>query len=238
MAELLYLSDAYLKETDATVTSLDPSGKVIMLDKTIFYATGGGQPHDQGTITYNDQVYHVLMVRKLPEGIAHELDKPGLKQGDKVHCILDWQRRYKLMRSHTAAHLLGAVIYQQTKVETTGNQLEVDKSRMDFCLDDASKERIESFMQKANDLIQKNASVKVYALPKEEAIKDPTLFKLAIKDYIEKLKEVRVVEIKGIDKQADGGTHVQSLREIGAINLLKIENKGKNNKRLYFTLHE
>ena len=139
------------------------------------------------------------------------------------------------MRYHTAAHLLSAVIYKETQCETTGNQIGSDKTRMDFSLD-ISKEQVESFITKANEWVAKDAKVKVYVLPKEEAMKDPTLFKLAIKEYIERLKEVRVVEIEGIDKQADGGTHVHSLKEVGPLKLERVDNKGKNNKRVYFTL--
>ncbi len=236
MIQPLYLHDAYQQECDATVRASGTQGTSILLDQTIFYPEGGGQPCDAGTLRKEGTAYIVLSVKKTPEGIMHEVEKPGLQPGDHVHLQIDWQRRYTLMRYHTAAHLLSAVIYKETKVETTGNQLATDKSRMDFSLEDASRERMESFIQKANNLIQHDAPVKVYTLPKEEAIKDPSLFKLAVKDYIEKLKEVRVVEIVGIDKQADGGTHVRSLKEIGSIKLGKIDNKGKNNRRIYFTL--
>ena len=236
MTELLYLHNAYLKECDAVVVSVDVTGNYVVLDKTVFYPEGGGQPCDTGVLKKGDEEYKVVFVKKINGEISHEVDHPGLDIGDRVSCSIDWERRHLLMRYHTAAHLLSAVIYSETKVETTGNQLDVDKSRMDFSLDDASKERIEGFIQKANQHISTDAKVKVYTLPKEEAMKDPSLFKLAIKNYIEKLKEVRVVEIEGIDKQADGGTHVKSLKELGTISLLKIDNKGKNNRRIYFIL--
>ncbi len=238
MTQLLYLGDSYLKEIDTSVISVDATGMRIVLDKTIFYPEGGGQPSDHGTLMKGSEVYRVKMVKKSSEGVAHEVDKTGLKVGDNAHLILDWNRRYILMRYHTAAHLLSAVIYGKTRVETTGNQLDVDKSRMDFCLEDASKERIEKFIQQANELILNDAPVKTFVLSKEDAKKDPSLFKLAVKDYIERLKEVRVVDIEGIDKQADGGTHVHSLKEVGKISLLKIDNKGRNNRRIYFTLGE
>ena len=235
MTELLCLRDAYVKEAHAMVKIIGASGTAIVLDTTLFYPEGGGQPYDTGTMMKDEVTYKVLSVKKTPEGIVHEVDTKGLEQGDKVHCTLDWERRYMLMRAHTAAHLLSAVIYNETKVETTGNQLALDKNRMDFNLD-ASRERIEGFISRANELIKKDAAVKVYTLSKDEAKRDPSLFKLAIKDYIEKLKEVRIVEIEGIDKQADGGTHVRFLKEVGTLTLEKVDNKGKNNRRIYFTL--
>lgn len=236
MTKPLYLFHAYQQEIDAIVTQVGEPDTSVILDQTIFYAAGGGQPHDEGAITKGNETFSVIMVKKTPEGILHQVDKPGLQQGDKVHLTLDWKRRYILMRYHTAAHLVSAVFHQEAGAEITGNQMETDKGRIDFSLDDFSREKIDSFITKANHLIQQDAPVKVYTISKEEALKDSTLFKLAIKDYIEKLDEVRIVEIEGIDKQADGGTHVNSLKEIGAISLLKTENKGKNNRRIYFTI--
>ena len=135
---------------------------------------------------------------------------------------------------HTAAHLISAILYKHEQVLITGNQLGIDKSRIDFNLEKLDREKIKQYIDEANQLIEKGADVKIYFLPREEALKIPTISRLA-KGLLD-LKEFRIVEIEGIDIQADGGTHVRNIKEIGNIELLKIDNKGKNNRRLYFTL--
>ena len=142
------------------------------------------------------------------------------------------------MRYHTAIHILSAVIYQETGALTTGNELDVDGARLDVGLDNFTKEQAEAFIQKANAALKQDLPVSTYVLTKEEALADPSLFKLEKKDYIEKLHDVRVVQIGDIDKQADGGTHVRSTKEVGTLALLKTENKGKGKKRLYIQLQE
>lgn len=235
MTKQLYLEDSYLKTCTALVTAVQ--GNIIMLDQTIFYPIGGGQACDTGTLLANGEVYRVISVQKMSEQIYHQVDREGLGVGDLVTCTLDWDRRHRLMRSHTAAHLLSGLLSTKTGAQITGNQLEPDKSRMDFTLDTYSPETLQQLFVEANSLIRKDAPVKVYTLTKEQALLDQTLFKLANKEYVEHLTDVRVVEIEGIDKQADGGTHVKSLEEIGKIFLQKIDNKGKNNRRVYFAVN-
>ena len=234
MTKALYLDDSYLKECEATVTQVN--GKYIVLDKTLFYAVGGGQPFDTGSIKTGDADYKVVFVKKFGDAISHEVDKEGLQEGDVVTCTLDWERRYKLMRSHSAAHVIAGVFCNETDAMITGGQLDIEKCRFDFSLEDFSREKVEELITKANARIQQDIPIKVYTLTKEEALQDQSLFKLAKKDYIEKLANVRVVDIVDFDKQADGGTHVKSLKEIGKIELVKIDNKGKNNRRIYFKL--
>jgi misacylated tRNA(Ala) deacylase len=234
MTNLMYLQDAYVREFDATVVSVE--GKYVVLDSTLFYAVGGGQPHDEGVLTCNNKDYNVMFVKKIGPDVSHEVDHEGLKVGDLVHGVLDWGRRYRLMRYHTACHVLSAVLHNQTGALITGNQLDVDKARVDFNLDDFSREKIEQFVVLANEALATDAVVKVYSLSKDVVLQDATLVKLAKKEFLDKLEIVRIVEIGSIDKQADGGTHVKSLKEVGTISLLKIENKGKNNRRVYFTL--
>jgi misacylated tRNA(Ala) deacylase len=233
MTKALYLQDCYSKEFDATVTKAD--GKYIILDQTIFYPVGGGQPADKGVLKKGDEVYKVVFVKKTPEGISHEVDKEGLKEGDKVEGEIDWDYRYTIMRHHTAAHLLSAVIYKETGALITGNQLYEDKARIDFNLEQFDKDKAQNFVDKANELIQKEYEVRKYTLEKEEAFKDPELFRL--KNVIpDAVKELRIVEIYGYDKQACGGNHINNIREIKKIKFLKAENKGKNNRRIYFAL--
>lgn len=234
MAKALYLEDSYLKECDATVISVK-EGKYVVLDQTIFYPKGGGQPWDTGQILNQNEAYNVVYVGKFSGEISHEVDRAGLKEGDKVHCILNWERRYKLMRSHTAAHVFASLLCTETGALVTGNQLEEDKIRFDFSLEKFDREILETYIKKANELFKKDIPVKWYELPREEALKIPGVIKMA-EAYPPDIPKLRIVEIVGVDKQADGGTHVKNLKEVGQIKLLKMENKGKNNRRVYFTL--
>ena len=235
----LYWQDAYQKEFEAEVEAVsgegEKTGKFIVLNQTCFYPTGGGQPADTGSIKSGDGEYKILFVGKFNGKISHEVDKAGLKVGDKVKGVLNWERRYKLMKMHTAAHLLAAIINMETGALITGNQLEEDKSRIDFSLENFDKEKMQEYVEKANQHIQEKLPVSSFFISLEEAKKDESLFKLA-KGFSHALEELRIVEIKGVDKQADGGTHVKSLEEIGKIVLLRVDNKGKDNRRLYYTL--
>jgi misacylated tRNA(Ala) deacylase len=231
----LYLVDSYLKEADANVVSIK-DGKYVVLDKTIFYPNGGGQPYDKGKIVRNDEDFGVVYVGKFSGEISHEVDHSGLQAGNKVHLILDWERRYKLMRSHTAAHVVASLLNQGTGALITGNQLDVDHIRFDFNLESFDRQVLESYLQKANRLFGTDVPVKWYELPREEAMKIPGVVKMA-GAFPPDLPTLRIVEIIGVDKQADGGTHVKNLREVGQVELLKTENKGKNNRRIYFKLN-
>lgn len=235
MSKTLFLSDSYLKESPATVVSVK-DGKYVTLDQTIFYAKGGGQPYDTGKIIRDTDIFNVVYVGKFSGEISHEVDRAGLKTGDKVYCILNWERRYKLMRSHTAAHVLAALLNKGTGALITGNQLEEDHVRFDFNLEKFDRTLLEEYLAKANELFDTDVPVKWYELPREEAMEIPGVVKMAAA-FPPDLPTLRIVEIVGVDKQADGGTHVRNLREIGKVELVKTENKGKNNRRIYFKLN-
>ena len=234
MTRALYLNDSYLRECDAHVVSVK-NGKYIVLDQTVFYPKGGGQPWDTGKMVKDNEVYNVVYVGKFSGEISHEVDRAGLKEGDRVHCVLNWKRRYKLMRSHTAAHTLASILCRETGALITGNQIEEDKVRFDFNLKEYSREILERYIEKANKLLGKDIPVKWYEIPREEALKIPHVSKMA-KASFPNVPKLRIVEIVGVDKQADGGTHVKNLKEVGQIELLKTENKGKDNRRVYFKL--
>ena len=234
MTEALYLKDSYLKECDADVVSVN-DGKYVVLNQTVFYPKGGGQPWDTGKIMKDHETYNVVYVGRFSGKTSHEVDRVGLRAGDKVHCVLNWERRYKLMRSHTAAHVFASLLCMGTGALITGNQLEEDKVRFDFSLEKYDREILNHYLDKTNNLLTKNVPVKSYELPKEEALKIPGVVKMA-KALPPDTPKLRIVEIVGVDKQADGGTHVKSLNEVGQIMLLKTENKGKNNRRVYFKL--
>ena len=234
MTKALYLEDSYLKECDSVVVSIK-DGKYVVLDQTIFYPKGVGQPCDTGKITKSNDVYTVVFVGKFSGEISHEVDHTGLKEGDRVHCLLNWERRYRLMRSHTAAHVFASLLCTGAGVLVTGNQLEEDKIRFDFSLEKFDRGTLEEYIEKANELFKKDIPVEWYELPRDEALKIPGLIKMA-EAFPPNIPSLRVVEIVGVDKQADGGTHVRNLKEVGKIKLLKTENKGKSNRRIYFTL--
>ena len=235
MTKTLFLVDSYLKETEAKVISIK-DGKYVILNQTVFYPKGGGQPHDTGRLIKGKEVYNVVYVGKFSGEISHEVDQDGLLAGDEVHCVLNWDRRYKLMRSHTAAHVLASLLNEGTGALITGNQLEEDHVRFDFSLKNFDRELLEEYLDKANKLFGTDVPVKWYELPKEEAMKIPGIVKMA-GAFPPNLPTLRIVEIVGVDRQADGGTHVRNLREIGKIELIKTENKGKNNRRIYFKLN-
>jgi len=234
MESALYLKDSYVREFEASVESVKDD-KYVILDSTYFYPNGGGQPFDTGVMSANNQDYSVVFVGKFDGRISHEVAKPGLKVGDKVTGKIDWDRRYRLMRMHTAAHIIDAVLYNEAKALCTGNQLGTDKSRIDFSLDVLDRGKIQQYIEMANEWVQKAIDVKIYFLPREEALKIPGVVKLAAVMPPE-VKELRIVEIPGIDLQADGGTQVKNTSEIGKISLVSVENKGKNNRRMYYTV--
>lgn len=233
MTELIYMTDCFTKEFDATVTQVD--GKFIVLDKTAFYPQGGGQPTDTGKLLKDGEEYQVVFAKKKGPDVSHEVDKEGLQVGDKVHCVLDWDKRYVLMRMHTAAHILCEIFHKETGALITGNQLNIDKSRIDFNLENFDREKINEYVAKANEIVQKDLPIKIYTLPREEALKLPSVTKLA-NVLPPAVQELRIVEIVGFDTQADGGTHVKSTKEVGEIEIVSADNKGKNNRRVYFKL--
>jgi len=229
----LYMVDCYLREFDAKV--VEANGKYIALDNTAFYPNSGGQPNDLGKLVSNGVEYKIVYVAKVGDKISHEIDKEGIKVGDNVHGILDWQRRHTLMRMHTAAHLLSAIVHKETGGLITGNQLGVDQSRIDFSLETFDKEKVLEYIKKTNELIARNLPVRTYFLKRDEAMKIPDVVKLA-NALPPDAEELRIVDIGGVDVQADGGTHVLNTSEIGTIETVKTENKGKNNRRVYYTL--
>jgi misacylated tRNA(Ala) deacylase len=233
MTELIYMTDCYAKEFDATVTKVE--GKFVVLDKTVFYPQGGGQPTDTGKLSKDGEEYKVVFAKKKGPDVSHEVDKEGLKEGDKVHGVLDWDRRHVLMRMHTAAHILCEVFHKETGALITGNQLNIEKSRIDFSLENFDREKISEYGAKANEIINKDLPIKIYTRPREEAMKIPSITKLA-NVLPPAVKELRIVEIEGFDIQADGGTHVKSTKEVGEIEVIGAENKGKNNRRVYYKL--
>jgi len=234
MTEALYMKDSYLKNWNAKVVSVKDD-KYIILDKTAFYPKGGGQPWDEGYIIKDGEKFKVVYVGKFSGEISHEVEKLGLKKGDLVTCEIDWERRYTYMRYHTACHLVSNLLFRRANAKITGNQIELDKARMDFSMEDYSPEKLRAYVNEANEIIQKDLPVTIGYMSREEVLQKPELARLAI-GLPKNIKEFRIIKIGDIDEQVDGGTHVKNLNEIGKIEILKTANKGKNNRRLYFIL--
>ncbi len=231
MTRKLFWEDAYIQEFDATVTSVADTH--VELDQTAFHPRGGGLVGDVGFL---GGLKVVDTIKGSGGSILHVLDSaPSLKVGGQVHGKIEWERRYRIMRMHTSAHLLSAIFNKETGALITGNQIEPDKSRLDFSLEDFDKEKMLAYCKQANEAIAKNPPVKTYFMKREEAFQIPGITKLA-KAAPPDVKDLRIVEIEGLDLQADGGVHVRSLGEIRSIEPLKFENKGKSNRRLYFTI--
>jgi len=203
-----------------------------MLDQTLFFPRGGGVACDVGKLAEAT----VTETTKKDGEIIHGLSStPSFRVGDSVHGQIDWNRRYRLMRMHTAGHLLSAIFFSKANCRITGNQIEQQKSRMDFNLDPFDRSLIEGFVNEANRLIKEDAQVRTYFMAREDVLRMPEFVKLAEATPPSE-PQLRIVEITGIDKQADGGQHVAQLKEVGQISLLKLENKGKSNRRLYYDL--
>lgn len=233
MSERLYQRDSYQKTFDARVTAVRPEG--VVLDRTAFFPTGGGVLGDAGTLATTGGSFRVVEAVESDGEIVHKLEAPGLAVGDAVHGELDWNRRYLLMRYHTATHVLTGVMFNDYGVRVTGNQLTPDKGRVDFAFEHFEREVLEEGFRRSNALVAKNLPVKVAFVPAAEARARPELFKLET-GFPHDLAEFRLVEIEGFDTQADGGCHVGALSEIGRLTLTKTENKGKANRRVYFVL--
>ena len=225
--DLLFLRDAYLRAFDAVVTAVDDDR--VALDRTAFYATGGGQPHDTGVLGGRA----VTSVRKEGPDVWHTVGADhGLAAGASVHGEIDWPRRHALMRTHTALHVLCGVIWNEWSVPVTGGNMEPLSARMDFEFDPLPAgfgPRIEELV---NAELAADRPIEVSFLPRAEAVLDADLIRTKVSLIPESVSEIRVVDIVGLDKQADGGTHVASTAEVGRIKVVKTESKGKGNKRI------
>ena len=228
--ELLYLTDAYLREFDATVVEVDTEQRRVALDQTAFYYTGGGQPNDTGTLAG----LPVVGVRKDGEHVWHTIDGDGALPavGDTVHGEIDWERRHQLMRTHTALHVLCGVIWNEYGKAVTGGNMEPLSARMDFEFDPLPAGFGETIEKRVNEELAAARPINVEFLARPAALADPDLIRTKVNMIPESVTEIRVIDIVGLDKQADGGTHVRTTDEVGRIRVVKTESKGKANKRI------
>jgi misacylated tRNA(Ala) deacylase len=235
MTELLYQTDAYLQEFDATVLAVDEAAHAILLERSAFYPGGGGQPADGGYFILDGQSLPLERARKGSEGIWHGLKAEATLPpvGAALHGVLDWPRRYALMRTHTAMHILCGVVFRDFGALVTGGDMEPLHGRMDFEFEALSKELIGTIEAAVNREIAAARAVRVNILPREEAFQIPDLIRTKVNLLPPEISHIRTIELTGLDLQADGGTHVHNTAEVGAMKIVDYKSKGKINKRIY-----
>ncbi|MEE8331095.1 MAG: alanyl-tRNA editing protein [Acidimicrobiia bacterium] len=236
MTENLAAIDAYLREADGTVAEVGEGG--VVLDRTVFYARGGGQPGDTGQLTWDGGSATVTDTFYKDGSHFHAVDGVTPAVGKAVHGAIDWERRHTLMRTHTALHVLSAIIFRDFDAKVTGGNMEPGSARMDFELDSISVEFGEQVEDALNGELAKHHDISVQFLPRQEALADPLLIRTKVNLIPESVDPIRVVDIGDIDRQADGGTHVANTSEVGPVRVVKTESKGKANKRIKIELEK
>lgn len=238
MTELLFQKDSYLKEFNTLVTAIDLENHAISLDQSAFYPGGGGQPHDTGWVTWYDTPQDVIRVKKIGDQVWHTLNpEVTLPQpGTAVSAKINWERRYQLMRTHSAMHVLCGVVFRDYGALVTGGNMDPLEGRMDFEFETLHKDLVQVIEDSVNAEIEKDHPVRVQILPRAEAFQIPDLIRTKINLLPEGIDVIRTIEIVGLDLQADGGTHVHATAEIGKAQIVDYKSKGKINKRIYLKL--
>jgi misacylated tRNA(Ala) deacylase len=238
MTKLLYQTDSYLKSFEAHLSALDVENHAVALDQSAFYPGGGGQPADSGSLAIAGVVYPVKRAKKLGDEVFHYLegDSPLPEAGAAVQGQIDWERRYKLMRTHTALHILCGVVFRDYGASVTGGDMDPLEGRMDFEFETMHHELVDTIQLAVNREIANARPIRVAILPRNEAFKIPDLIRTKINLLPEGIPLVRTVEIVGLDLQADGGTHVQNTSEVGSVRVVDYKSKGKINKRIYIAV--
>jgi misacylated tRNA(Ala) deacylase len=228
--ELLFQRDSYLREFDATAVAAED--RSVALDRTAFYPGGGGQPGDEGTITFGGETRAVEKVRRSGDLMWHDLDGLAPDIGAEVAGVLDWTRRYALMRTHTALHILCGVVWRDYGAKVTGGNMQPLSGRMDFEFEHMRGELVREIEAKVNAEVGAGRPIEVRFLDRDAADRDPDLIRTKINLLPAGITEVRVVDIDGLDLQADGGTHVKNTGEVGSVQVTGYKSKGKANKRI------
>jgi misacylated tRNA(Ala) deacylase len=239
MTELLYQTDSYLCDFDASISRLDADRRAVVLDRSVFYPGGGGQPCDFGILRSGDALFRVEKVKKEGDEVLHFLSggESLPPAGQQIHGSIDWERRYQLMRTHTALHVLCGTVFRDYGAQVTGGDMEPLKGRMDFEFERMQAELVHEIEAAVNKEIDLAREIKVNILPREEAFKIPDLIRTKINLLPEGIQFVRTVEIAGLDLQADGGTHVCNTREVGRVRVTDYKSKGAINKRIYIEVN-
>jgi misacylated tRNA(Ala) deacylase len=235
MTEELFLKNAYLKQFGARVVRV--VGREVVLDRTAFYPGGGGQPADKGSLSIGPVRAAVVDARREGGDVVHVLDNAVPDTVQELNGELDWERRYGHMRHHTALHVLSGVIWRNFGAKVTGGRMHTDRARMDFSFPgEWTVDVVGEIERLTNQALAEGRIVKVYELPREEALKNTDLIRTQVNLIPERVETVRIVEIEGIDTQADGGTHVANTSEVGALEITGHKSKGRQNKRVEFVL--
>lgn len=234
MTELIYYSDSYTREFQAAV--VEAVGDGVVLDQTAFYPGGGGQPSDIGRLVSDSGEWTVPRIHRSGGRIVHQVSSEPPPTGSSLTGILNWDRRYALMRTHTAMHILCGVIWRDYGASVTGSNMQPLRGRMDFEFDRMRRELVREIEDKINVEAAAGRAVGAYVLPREEAFQVPDLIRTKINLLPPSLSEVRVVEIEGLDLQADGGIHVANTSEVGRLRIVDYKSKGRINKRLVVQL--
>jgi misacylated tRNA(Ala) deacylase len=240
MTELLYQTDSYLNDFEAQVTAVDLENRGLVLDRTAFYPGGGGQPADSGVLRAGDLEFRVPRIKRIAGALVHlvEGDDPLPEVGALVNGSLDWDRRYQLMRTHSALHVLCGVVFRDYGASVTGGDMDPLQGRMDFEFETMHRDLVDEIESAINAEVKKGHAIKVNILPREQAFQIPDLIRTKINLLPEGIQQVRVVEIEDLDLQADGGTHVRNTSEIGRIRVVDYKSKGKINKRIYIEVQD
>ncbi len=238
MTDRIYAIDAYATEMQGQVVRTDVDDNRVLLDRTVFYPGGGGQPHDVGYLAVGDDRLKVVRVTADRDGIWHWIDGPLPSSGTTVEGSIDWKRRFSLMRTHTAMHALCGVIWNRFRSPVTGGNMQPGAGRLDFDLPEWSADLIPIVEAELNDELSRRRSVEVSFLPRNGADEDPSLIRTKVNLLPEGIQEVRVIDIVGLDRQADGGTHVSDTGQVGRITIPKAENKGRGFRRIRVQLDE
>ena len=236
MTDILCYNDSYLQDFEAIVT--DVVGTGIVLDKTVFYPGGGGQPCDTGTIKWDGGSTEISKVSRVDGKLVHKVEDSMPDVGESITGVIDWDKRYQLMRTHTALHILCGVVWRDYAAQVTGGNMTPLQARMDFELSEMSSGFASEIENLVNQEVQAERDIKVFNLSREEAFKIPDLIRMKINKLPDSISEVRIVDISGLDLQADGGTHVHNTREVGNIRVIGHESKGRINKRLRIALED
>lgn len=234
MAEEIATRDAYAQETTGVVIDLADGG--VILDRTVFYARGGGQPGDTGTLTWDGGSVEVIDTVRIDGVPVHMIDGEAPPVGTTVTARIDWDRRHLLMRTHTALHALSAIIWKGYDAKVTGGNMTPGAARMDFELDSISVDFGRQVEERLNTALAEDHPVHVLFLPRDEALADPDLIRTKVSLLPPAIDPIRVIDIVGLDKQADGGTHVRSTAEVGHVRVVKTQSKGRGNKRMRIEL--
>ena len=230
MTETLCYRDSYLKKFDARVIDSTPRG--VVLDRTAFYPGGGGQPSDSGVLKAGNQEFEITKLSRADGKLVHEIGGGPPEIGVDVHGVIDWDRRYYLMRTHTALHILCGVVWRDYRAQVTGGNMQPGSARMDFELEQMSAEFAREVEEAVNEEVRAARRIEIDVLPREKAFEIPDLIRTKINLLPPGIMEIRTVDIVGLDLQADGGTHVRNTSEVGRIRVVGHESKGRINKRL------